>query len=299
MKINKTWAILGGALVVGAIAAFGAHRYIGNQLEEIEARDKNKRTIKIVVAKHDLQRGARLDTETIAVRTIPAEYAHSGAVLPEQFDRIEHQAIGYNVKAGEAIMWSQLEEKRPPSFSSRIAAGRRAMSVPVDEISSISGMLDPGDTIDLMVTVDRGGKKITFPIIQSVTVLAAGQRQLAGATAADRRGFTTITLDTTPEEARRIIVARETGKITALLRNPEDKNLIANSMDDLSGLFGGSESGIEIGVPVIYGGRGKLPGDIPRLGAPVESSSAPIALQPPASITPGIVASASSKAQQP
>lgn len=296
MKINKTWAILGGALVVGAIAAFGAHRYIGNQLAEIEARDKNKRTVKVVVAKQDLQRGTKLGTENIAVRTIPAEYAHSGAVLPEQFDRIEHQAIGYNVKAGEAIMWSQLEEKRPPSFSSRIAAGRRAMSVPVDEISSISGMLGPGDTIDLMVTVDRRGKKVTFPIIQSVTVLAAGQRVSATSTAGESHGFTTITLDTTPEEARRIIVAREAGKITALLRNPEDKTLISNSMGDLAGLFGESESGVDSGVPVIYGGHGKL-GEIPRLGAPTESATSSNTLHLPASATPGLVSSASSKGQ--
>jgi pilus assembly protein CpaB len=265
MKINKTWVILGVALVVGTLAAIAANRYISNQLAEIDAREKNKRTVKVVVAKNDIVRGTRLGADNIAVRQIPADYAHSGAVLPEQFDRIENEAMAYNVKAGEAIMWSQLEGKKVPTFSNRVAAGRRAMSVSVDEISSISGMLEPGDSIDLMVTVDQKGKKVTFPIIQSVVVLAAGQRATAEAVTGEKRTYTTITLDTTPEEARRVIIAREGGKITALLRNPQDKTAMSTAKGDMAALFGGHDSDGST-IPVLYGGRGKLPEDIPPLG---------------------------------
>jgi pilus assembly protein CpaB len=160
-------------------------------------------------------------------------------------------------------MWALLESKRASTFSARVASGRRAMSIAVDEISSISGMLEPGDSIDLMLTTDQKGKKLTFPVIQSVLVLAAGQRVTTDSSG-EKRSYSTITLDTTPEEARRLIIAREAGKLTALLRNPQDKGAISNAKGDLGALFGLQEGGSS--VPVLYGGRSKLD-DIPKLGA--------------------------------
>ena len=263
MKINKTWAVLGTAVAIGTIAAIGANRYISNQLAEADARDKNKQMVKVVVARGDLMRGTKLTADNLAVRAIPAEYAHSGAVSPEQFERIENETLAYNIKGGEAIMWAQFEGKRASTFSARVASGRRAMSIAVDEISSISGMLEPGDSIDLMLTIDQNGKKLTFPVIQGVLVLAAGQR-VATENAGEKHSYSTITLDTTPEEARRLIIAREAGKLTALLRNPQDKGAISNAKGDLGALFGLQEGGSS--VPVLYGGRSKL-GDIPKLGA--------------------------------
>lgn len=267
MKINKTWAALGSAVAIGLVAAIVANRYIGNQLAAADARDKNRQTVKVVVARADLVRGTKLGAENVAVRAIPVEYALSGAVSPEQFDRVENETLAYNVKSGEAILWAELEGKRAATFSARVATGRRAMSIAVDEISSISGMLEPGDSVDLMLTVDQRGRKVTFPVIQSAQVLAAGQR-VTTESSGEKRSYSTITLDTTPEEARRLIIAREAGKLTALLRNPQDKNAISNAKGDLGALFGLHDGSA---VPVLYGGRGKLE-DIPKLGAAASPS---------------------------
>ena len=49
--------------------------------------------------------------------------------------------------AGEPILWAQLEGRRAPTFSARLQSGQRAVTVPVDEISSLSGMVEPGDRI--------------------------------------------------------------------------------------------------------------------------------------------------------
>ncbi len=272
LPINKTWIILGVALAVGLLAAFIAQRYISNQIAEIESRDKNRRTINVVVAKDDLGKGTRLDTRNVAVRPIPAEYAHSGAILPEQFERVDGQPLAYAAKRGEAVLWSMLEGKRAPTFSSRIEPGRRAVTVPVDEINSISGMVEPGDIVDLMVSVDHKGRKITVPLLQSVTVLATGQRAANDPASGERRQYTTLTFDTTPVQAHSVIVARETGKLTALLRNPSDKVPVASSRSDIAAVLGlGPETAVAAGtspVPVLYGGRGKLPDEIPRLGGP-------------------------------
>jgi pilus assembly protein CpaB len=224
-------------------------------MAEIEASAKG-RTIGVVVAKKDLPKGARVTGDTAAVRMIPIMYAHSTAVSPEEFERIDGQILAYPVKSGEMILWGLLEGKRAPTFSARVAEGHRAMTVPVDEINSISGMLEPGDSIDLVVTIDKKGKKVTFPLLQAVPVMATGQRSMDDPKTGERRSYTTVTLDTTPDAAQNVIVAREIGKITALLRNPNDKQPLANGQADMATLLGGKGDDEDGKVPILYGGKG-------------------------------------------
>jgi pilus assembly protein CpaB len=261
---GKTWIILGVALAIGGLAAFAATRYLNNRVEAIEARTKGK-TTQVVVAKVDIARGVKLDNTNVAVRNVPTEFSHSVAVTPDDFPRIDGQALAYPVKAGEMILWGLMETQKAPTFSARVEAGRRAMTVPVDEINSISGLLEPGDMIDLIATVDQNGKKLTFPLLQRVHVLATGQRQVDDAVG-DSHQYTTVTIDTTPAQAQNLIVARDIGKLTALLRNPDDNLPIGAEVNDLASLLGmqgkpkaaGSGGQARRSVPVIYG-NSKVP----------------------------------------
>lgn len=256
--INKNWIALVAALGVGGLAAYGAKNYLGAQMAEIEAREKNKAMIQVVVAKTDLEKGSPLTADSLAVRAMPKEWAHSGAVTPDQFSRVEGSVLAYPAAAGEPVIWAQLEGQRTPTFSARLSAGRRAVTVPVDEISSLSGMVEPGDLIDIVVSISKDKRSFTFTLLQSVTVLATGTQasQESKDPGGRARTFTTITLDTTPDDAKRVIAAREVGRITALLRAPNDTSSVSKVRSDaqtLLGLASGSASGSS-SVPVIYGG---------------------------------------------
>lgn len=257
-RINKNWLVLAAALLVGGMAAMGARSYLGAQMAEIEAREKNKAMVQVVVAKTRLEKGARLSSETVAVRPVPKEWAHSGAITPEQFGRAEGSVLAYPSGAGEPIIWAQLEGQRTPSFSARLVHGRRAVTVPVDEISSLSGMVVPGDLIDIVVSVKKDKKNFTFTLLQGVMVLATGTKVSQDERDVDGRGrtYTTITLDTTPDDAKRVIAAREVGRVSALLRAPNDTSSVSKARTDaqtLLGLASGLASA-DSSVPVIYGG---------------------------------------------
>lgn len=255
---GRTWLILGVALAIGGLAALAANSFLSKQVEAIEARGKGK-TVNVVVAKVDIARGVKLDNTNVAVRGVPAEYAHSVAVTPDDFARIDGQPLAYPVKAGEMILWGLMETQRAPSFSARVENGRRAMTVPVDEINSISGMLEPGDMIDLIVSITEGNKKTTFPLLQKVHVMATGQRSVDDPAGGPRKSYSTVTIDTTPAQAQSLIMARDVGKLTALLRNPLDEEAIAIDANDLATLMGqggkrkGAGADAPSTVPVIYG----------------------------------------------
>jgi pilus assembly protein CpaB len=288
-NVNKTWVSLGVALIIGLLTALGARSFLSSQVEAIEARSKRD-TVDIVVAKTDIPSGTKLSNQVLAVRKVPVDFAQSGAVRPEDFARIDGKAIAYDVRNGEMIMWSQMESQRAPTFSARLVPGQRAITVVVDEINSISGMLEPGDLIDLMFVVDQDGKKVVLPLLQSVHVMATGQRVVDDARSGEKTQFATVTLNTTPEQAKNIIVARETGKLTALLRNPNDKEPIGNKSLDLASLFGSrhvATQHVQQGVPVLYGGGTKLAPEALRLERPRTPVPAPVAVPPEIVATSG------------
>lgn len=309
IKITKTWVVLGVALATGLLAALGARNYLSDRMAAIESRNLGEK-INVVVAKGKMQKGDIISSDTVAVRSVPLDYAHSNALMPNQFDTFDGKVLAFGVNGGEMILWSMLEGKKTPTFSARVETGRRAITVPVDEINSISGLLEPGDLIDLMVTINKKEKKFTFPLLQTVRVMATGQRSVDDPKSGERRQYSTVTLDTTPEQAQNVIVAREAGKITALLRNPSDKQEFRGGSNDLASMLG-SKADAELNslehaldvrqVPVLYGGRsGKIPPEGLQMGKYVQSSGGqlpstsadPTTETPPGSIAPASTASA-------
>lgn len=261
--IKGSWLILLVALAIGGLAAFSVNRYIKGRVDQLEAQAKGRK-VRVVVPKEDLPKGTVLTAKLVAVREIPTEYAHTNAITPDQFDRVENQKLAYPAVHGEMLLWSLLEGEKVPSFSSRLSPGHRAVTMSVDEINSISGMLVPGDRIDLVVSLKKDNHTYMFPLLQNVDVMATGSRAdvVTGADGKEsRQTFTTITLDVSPADAQRMIAAREApqSKVAAVLRPPGDTAVASDTRRDalaLLGLGGPAPVTESTGVPVMYGGRG-------------------------------------------
>jgi pilus assembly protein CpaB len=274
--INRSVVLLVAALALGGLSAFGVKRFIERQMEEVEARGKGK-MVRVIVPKQDLPKGTPLTEAAVASREVPADWAHSNAITPQQFERVENQKLAYPAARGEMILWSMLEGQRAPSFSARLPAGRRAITVPVDEVNSISGMLQPGDRIDIMVSARKDNRAYMFPLLQNVVVLATGSQAVAAGDTSGKDGskrtYTTITLDASPPDAQRVLAAREIGKLAALLRSPGDAANAFSSRRDAMSLLGLNDPerilGKEASVPVIYGGGRDAMKELPRLGGSV------------------------------
>jgi pilus assembly protein CpaB len=256
--------------------------------------------VAMMVAKRPLGRGDAITADTVAAREIPVEYAHSLALKADDFDRVEGKLMAYPVKAGEMILRS-LIQGGAATFSARVEPGRRAVTMQVDEISSISGLVEPGDLIDLLLTTNQGARRSApMPVLLGVEVMATGQRVANDPRTGESRRYSTVTLNTTPEQARNVITAREMGKITALLRNPKDKPAGAVEEVDVSMLEDGPASPMAAPrgrpappqapeVQVLYGGAGKSSSQGKVMtnlsGVPAEAPPPAAAATP--SITPG------------
>lgn len=266
MRVNlkrKTIILLSMAVVAGLIAAWSAKQYIQERIALIEEGAKVT-TVQRIVAAYDLPVGTKIEAMHVAVRDIPLDWVLSGSLKPEDFIHIEGQQISSALKRGDPILWANTASIGKKPFSDKISLGRRAVTIPVDSINSVSGMLVPGDLIDLYVSFEYRNRQITAPLLQGVLVMATGRQSHEGHEGDLTSSYSTVTLDTAPEEAAKLVAARQSGTLTAFLRNPEDKKATQKAVrGDLATIIGIANPPPQIKrkPAVIYGdqGNGKLP----------------------------------------
>ena len=258
------------ALGCGVVAVYAGKGYLAEQLEAERARlaPRPSPARDVVVARRDLDKGEIVSAETMALRRIPQEYVAGSAVLPEHFEGFEGMRLAAPLRSGEQLVASAIVGGDNQAFSQRVKPGIRALTIAVDEVNSISGMLQPGDRIDLLFTArppaDGDGHaqqpEATVPLFQGLLVLATGKQVRAGAEdRAGPRNFSTVTIEVEPEHAQRLVVAQRAGRLTAVLRNPHDPQRMSRKPMDVRQLLGVGTLPVDGHAPqLIVGGVGRL-----------------------------------------
>ncbi|MFG6412605.1 Flp pilus assembly protein CpaB [Roseateles sp. DC23W] len=264
-RINANWLLLLVALLLGGGAAFLGNRMVQRHMQALdeEARRANQ-PIPVVVAKRDLLPGDSLTGENFAVRQVPREFVNADTLTPDTFDQMEHQRLAVAMKRGDMLLPAHADGQGATVFSATLKNGRRAMTFEVDTVNSVSGMLRPGDRIDLMLTqrpAGDGAEEITRTLLANMVVLATDQNlKRRDEQTGQERSFSTVTLDLSPQDAQRLIVAKQSGRLTALLRHPDDQLPNPTRALTAAGLFEGRRATGVVGeamhVEYIVGGGG-------------------------------------------
>jgi pilus assembly protein CpaB len=228
------------ALVLGIVGALLAMFYLNAKEAQLREQLRPKsQPISVVVAARDLVKGDVLNTNTLSVRSIPSSFVSNLAVLPADFESVEGKVLQVNLAAGKPLLNSFMGTDFPLDFSDTIIEKRRAMTIQIDELNSFTGLLRPGNKIDLFVLAEAStinadvDSKVIIPVLESVDVISTGKdtandyeekiRLLRGGVGAQpQQNFTTITIDVTPKQAAVLSLAQESGDIIALLRNRVD-----------------------------------------------------------------------------
>jgi pilus assembly protein CpaB len=228
-----TILMVAGALSAGAAAAYFANGYIDKTIGIRRAQlDSQYQPLRVVVANADLRPGTFLSGQTVAIREVPRAFLHSEAVLADKWNSVSGRVLAHPVRSGEPVLLSHLAQDVGAGFSSQLTQGMRALTVPVDDQASIAGMLAPGDHIDIVFTTLSGNESVTLPLLTNVAVIATGVRTVANAQyLSDKRPgsqynqggqYNTVTVSVTPDDAAKLTLAQDAGKITITLRQPRD-----------------------------------------------------------------------------
>lgn len=206
-----------GALASGGAAAYFADTHISNEVRaKKQSLDELYKPVQVVVPIQDLRPGDMLSANNLAIREVPGAFVHSEAVTPNNVDLALNHRVVHPVNDGEPLLLFHVSETTGSGFSTMIGEGQRALTFPVDIVSSVSGLLRPGDRIDLLATLRDGNEQVTKPLLTNVEILAAGNA-VDQLDVPDSR-FQTITLSVAPLDAAKITHAQNIGKLTVILR---------------------------------------------------------------------------------
>jgi pilus assembly protein CpaB len=183
--------------------------------------------VSIVVATKDLPVGKRVDKTDVKLATIDRVNLPKGAFV-KTADVVD-RAISVAMTTNEPILGNKLTPKGSgEGLTALIEPGTRAVSVQVNEISGVSGFIQPGTRVDVLFTRQfSNGDAATTTILQNVKVLAYG-KQLEAPARIDPRDTTKPTVATllvTQDQAQKLVLAMQRGKIQLVLRNALDEEV--------------------------------------------------------------------------
>lgn len=246
------WILLLAALGVGAAAFFLIQGYLSRQEEQIrlDLMRQQGDSGRILVASRDMQAGEVASTQTLAVGEIPVEHVSGRVLTPADFDAIEGRVISRTMSAGEPLLADFVAGFLVERFSDLVEEGQRAVSLEVATLQTHSGMLLPGDFVDLFVMLEddsaaQAGDVRMAPVLERVKVLAAGPQPLRTRDQAFQRlpergaRYSQITVSVPLEDAKRLVKARELGEVVYFLRNADDRQrqlgVIGDPFEDEAG----------------------------------------------------------------
>jgi pilus assembly protein CpaB len=258
-SFNRSWLMMAGALLLAGGALVLSQKLLGDYKTHIDAEARAAhQMVKVVVANRDIARGEPVSGDRFAIREVPVEYVHAAAVRPDRFGQFAGARLAAPLKKGEPLLDVHLESASAV-FSATLEHGNRALTTEVDEVNSISGMLRPSDHIDLMVTARGSGtnsSETTFTLLSNVEVLATGKATRRRDGSNESHVYTTITLSVQPDDAERIVVAKNSGKLTAVLRNPDDARPNATHAMNIDDVIPKKpKAASQVAVQYIVGGR--------------------------------------------
>jgi len=102
------------------------------------------------------------------------------------------------------------------------------MTVKVDDAAGISGFIQPGTLVDVVVVIDpREGSGMQDPIskivLQNIKVLANGQNIDKPKDEREANSVKAVTLQVTPEQAEKLALASSEGKLQLVMRSQIDQ----------------------------------------------------------------------------
>jgi pilus assembly protein CpaB len=218
-------------LIIAVVLAVGTGiltlRYLSNLNAQQQQAAVEMKTV--VITNQDIPARAKITADMLTVTKRAAGDVEPQALTdPKQ---AEGDVALISMPSGSVLTASNVGTPAAVGLTVRLKPGERAISIPVDRVKSVSGLIQTGDRVDVLASVNKGPgiPPKTFTIIRGALVLAINSTleaspAAAGATPApdDTSGVGTVTLGVSPAQADLLTVADINATLRLALRSPEE-----------------------------------------------------------------------------
>ncbi|MDH5975816.1 Flp pilus assembly protein CpaB [Vibrio splendidus] len=205
-----------------------------------------EQTIKVLVPTRTIEIGQTYTPNSFRWKTVPLKELENyiDHVTPEDISA-DHTMSGLaRTKLVKDSILSKADITEPEggySLSLKLQPGYRAISVPVDQVTSNSGFIEPGDRVDILLLGSQDGELLRYgnssqglyvtTIVHDARVLAFNDKQTAESYQKARESNqhkkvvpddSSVSLEVTPEQANQVVLAKQLGKLTLVLRGQNE-----------------------------------------------------------------------------
>ncbi len=186
---------------------------------------------------------------------VPEEAIRDISEVQEMYAKVDLQP-------GLPITRSSLTSE-PMSMQLPLTPGMRAVSIEVDATAGLEGHALPGTKVDVVLTFHEDQKLTSKVIVQNARVLSYG----GDATVPAKRGPVdklvgtpgkTLTLEVSTEDALKVQTARQMGRLSLIMRAPEDEKTLVKTEMDQNQVGGGEAKGSRVKSNGSDCNRGKM-----------------------------------------
>ena len=232
------------AVLFGGVAVVALFQLITSYQARIDEAKKPEDTVMVIVAARDLYPGVTITEDDLVAVEIPPRFLPGGVFLSPE--HVVGQRPRERILANEFVRATRLANPESgEGLNAIIPREMRAISVEISDGAALSGFLDPGNYVDILVTIDpesetNSGKEVeTHTLLQAVFVLGVNskaQNEAMDANSAAKRP--SVTLLVTAQQAEQVAHAESMGDLRLALRNDLDNNFVESQGADVKALLG-------------------------------------------------------------
>ena len=211
-------------LLVGLGVGFYAVKLGVEMVKRAQGAGVGGPAVPVVVSNLAAPVGTEFTAEMLKLVEVPQALAPPQAV--SDLEKVVGRVASHSLRPGGYISEDVLAPLgTPPGLSVRIPEGYRAVSVKVDEYSSVAGFLQPGSRVDVIAVLTRRSARkrdtVSRTILEGIEVAAVGQ-EMADPKDPGATVTRSVTLLVKPKDAALLHLADTKGKIRLALRQQDD-----------------------------------------------------------------------------
>lgn len=218
----KSMILLAVAVGCGLVAMLGVQQVLSGRKTVVD-QDQTP----VLVATADIAPGIKLDETNTRFEKWPSNLVAEGMVT--DVAQIDDRSLRIAAVAHDIIMLTKMNAKGVHGASSEIPAGMRIITVPVNLTKSHSGLIMPGDRVDVIVTYKtvQGGRRNvakTKTLLEYIRVFAADNLRQSGANSSETTEYDAknMSLLVTPDQYNMCVQAQQMGTLSLALRRKDD-----------------------------------------------------------------------------
>ncbi|HEY0613667.1 MAG TPA: Flp pilus assembly protein CpaB [Candidatus Elarobacter sp.] len=212
-------------LIIGVLLALGTGVLLLNYLGSLRASVATVQMKRVFVAAHDIPARALLSDAFFTEATKPVTEVDNDAIADRRQITGKYSLI--TIPAGSVVTEAKIGFAAASALPTRLPLGMRAVSISIDRVKGVAGLIQPGDRVDVVAVPPRVGTEVprASAILRGALVLAMGNAvETTSATPSpdSQNNLTTVTLALTPRQVDLLASADLNTTLRLALRPPKE-----------------------------------------------------------------------------